>query len=161
MTESAFHDEVLRAFTDQAKAMGEIKTEVAEGLGGLKAELVANTVGLQAIVDRQDITNGRIADQERKTGDMQVELAERRNNCPLAAHAEENLLEHIKQCPMQGRVTILEQYVNDAKATEKANTHWMSKLWPLIYAAAGIAFYMMLTNADNILEAIRLKHHIG
>jgi len=31
MTESAFHDEVLRAFTDQAKAMGEIKTEVAEG----------------------------------------------------------------------------------------------------------------------------------
>jgi hypothetical protein len=37
----------------------------------------------------------------------------------------------------------------------------MNRLWPIIYAASGIMFYMMLTNADTVLEALRLKHHIG
>jgi hypothetical protein len=30
-----------------------------------------------------------------------------------------------------------------------------------VAAATGIAFYLMLTNADTVLEALRLKHHIG
>ena len=56
---------------------------------------------------------------------------------------------------------VVEEFVTSAKAAATTNSHWMNRLWPIIYAGAGIVFYMMLTNSDKVLEAISLKHHIG
>ena len=143
MTESAFHDKVLDALSD------------------LKVAQTATTTEVKNIVDRLDITNGRIAAQERKTGDMQIELAERRNNCPLAAHVEEGLATHILQCPLKERMDAAEEFITNAKAKAREDGKWMSRIWPVIYAAGGVLFYLILANADAILKAISLKHHVG
>jgi hypothetical protein len=168
MTDHDFHDfqnQVLTAIGDlkasQAQEVGDLKAEMIESLGTLKSEMATATMGIKAIVDRQDITNGRIDTQERKTGDMLIELAERRNSCPLASHVEKDLIEHIDKCPLKGRITIIEEFVSNVKAKTDTNAHWMTRLWPVIYASAGVLFYLVLANADSVLKAISLKHHIG
>jgi hypothetical protein len=154
MTETDFHDKVLTA-------LGNIKAEQATALGDLKTELAVNTSEVRNVVERLDVTNGRIAAQERKTGDLQIELAERRLNCPLAAHVQEALITHISGCPLKARLDTVEDFVTSAKEKEKANKSWMDRAWPVIYAFGGILFYLVLVNAGKILEAIGAKHSAG
>jgi hypothetical protein len=39
--------------------------------------------------------------------------------------------------------------------------HWMNRLWPVVYAAGGIIFYLILINANEIIKAMGAKHGTG
>ena len=45
--------------------------------------------------------------------------------------------------------------MTDHRAKEKANDHWLVRLWPLIYATGGAAFYLMLMHASEMLRVTR------
>lgn len=70
---------------------------------------------------------------------MQIEIAERRLNCPLAAGVKDDLVTHILECPMKARMDLVEDFVTEQRTKQKDDACWMSKLWPVIYAAGGIA----------------------
>jgi hypothetical protein len=40
---------------------------------------------------------------------------------------------------MPGRMHAVEDWVTGQKATATTNIRWLNRLWPMIYAAAGIA----------------------
>ena len=47
--------------------------------------------------------------------------------------------------------------MTDSKATTKANGNWLNRLWPMIYAAAGVAIYVAALHAANIIKAMSAK----
>jgi hypothetical protein len=44
---------------------------------------------------------------------------------------------------------------------KRLNAHWMNRLWPVVYAAGGIIFYLILINANEIIKAMGAKHGTG
>src|ERR1019366_6141225 len=41
---------------------------------------------------------------------------------------------------------------------KRLNAHWMNRLWPVVYAAGGIIFYLILINANEIIKATGLTY---
>jgi hypothetical protein len=163
MTIDDFHDRVLTALGDLKAGQGILETE------------------MKNVVQKQIQANGSVARHEEKIGMLQLELANRASTIKydLATEASEvkaeltadaaivkaelkaELNSHVNGCPLRDRMDSVEEFVSSTQVAAKTNSHWMNRLWPIIYAASGIMFYMMLTNADTVLEALRLKHHIG
>ena len=56
--------------------------------------------------------NGKVADHERRLGEMQIELTERRNQCPLADALED-------------RIRPVEDFVVASRASEKTSASWL------------------------------------
>ena len=56
---------------------------------------------------------------------------------------------------MKGRMDAVEDRMTDLKATTKANGNWLNWLWPMIYAAAGVAIYVAALHANDLLKAIK------
>lgn len=40
------------------------------------------------------------------------------------------------------------------KATAKANSHWLNRLWPMFYAAAGVTVYVAAMHANDLMKAM-------
>jgi|GEM_PF-2066192 len=151
-----FHDQILSALNelrkDQAEALGELKTNVA---------VVVNET--RNVVTRLDKVNGSIARHELKIADLGTDLAKSVADSLLAASKAAGLATavvtaHVTDCPLHARMNSVENYVTGKLATTASNSHWMNRLWPMIYAMCGILFYLLLMNATQILEAIHLKH---
>ena len=113
-------------------------TQVLTALGELKAEQSATRVELAGVKEHLGRLNGKVADHERRLGEMLIEVAERRNQCPLVDSVE-------------GRLRPVEEFITTTKAQEKANDHWLSRLWPFIWAGAGAIAMLLLSHADQIL----------
>jgi len=115
------------------------------------------------VVTRLDKVNGSIARHELKIADLGTDLAKSVADSLLAASKAAGLATavvtaHVTDCPLHARMNSVENYVTGKLATTASNSHWMNRLWPMIYAACGILFYLLLMNATQILEAIHLKH---
>lgn len=119
----------------------DFQLQVLEALGELKAELVETKSGLHAVVDRLDKVNGSISRHQADIGKMQIELAERRLSCPLVS-------------AVMARVDVVEDFIVAATATEKANDHWLNRLWPAFYAAAGVAVYVAALHASDLMKVM-------
>ena len=70
----------------------------------------------------------------------------------VKAELAHELNSHITGCPMKGRMDDVEDFVISTQATASANGHWLSRLWPLIYAVAGIVGYRLLVHAPELLR---------
>lgn len=79
----------------------DVQHEVLTALGELKAEQASVTTEVRNIVSRHDKLNGTVGRHEQRMNGMQIEVAERRNNCPLVEHAQAALANHIADCPIR------------------------------------------------------------
>jgi hypothetical protein len=113
--------ELLNQLKDLAVGQAAIGTDVA----AMKEHLVK--------------LNGKVATHELKVGEMQIELAERRNQCPLV-----DLLE--------ARTRTVEDYVTAEKASAKTSSTWLKWLWPVIWAAAGALALLILLHSTDLLK---------
>lgn len=117
----------------------DFQTEVLNSLGELKAEQAGTRAEVTAVKDHLARLNGRVADHERRLGEMQIELAERRHQCPIADGLEK-------------RIRPVEDFVTGERAAEKTNSSWMKWMWPFIWAAAGAFVLLILLHAASLLK---------
>ena len=117
----------------------DFQAEVLTSLGELKAEQTGTRVELTAIKDHLGRLNSKVATHELKVGEMQIELAERRNQCPLID-------------VLEARTRTVEDFVTAEKASSKISSTWMSRLWPFIWAAAGAVGLLILLHAADLLK---------
>ena len=121
MSEYDFQREMLDQLRDLAVGQASIGTDVA------------------AMKEHLSKLNGKVAAHELQVGKMQVELAERRHQCPLADALED-------------RIRPVEDFITAEKASEKTSSTWMKWLWPLIWAGAGAFALLVLLHASDILK---------
>jgi hypothetical protein len=88
--------------------------------------------------DHLEKVNGKVAEHERRLGEMLVEVAERRNSCPLVESVQKTLIDHILACPMKGRMDVVEDFVVAAKASENTSKTWSDHLWPIALWFVGV-----------------------
>jgi hypothetical protein len=122
----------------------DFQLQVLEALGELKAELLETKAEVRNVVQRQDKANGSVARHQADIGRLQIELAERRLSCPLVDS-------------VKGRVDIVEDFVTADKAVKNRDKGWLDRLWPMIYAAAGVTVYVAALHASDILKAMSAK----
>jgi hypothetical protein len=56
---------------------------------------------------------------------------------------------------MRGRTNIVEDFITRMKATSKALSGWLSRLWPMICGTAGVTVYVVAMPATDCLKAIK------
>jgi hypothetical protein len=143
MTIDDFHDKVLSELSD------------------LKGGQSATTAELRNVVARQDKVNGSVARHEEKLGMLQLELSNRASliTLDLVTAASEvkadltaELNSHVMACPMKPRMDVIEDYVVSQKTKAGEDDTWMSRLWPVIYAGLGMALYLVLLHAAEMLK---------
>jgi hypothetical protein len=86
---------------------------------------------------------------------MQVEIAERRLNCPLVATVKDDLHQHKMECPLRARMDAVEDFIVTTRAMATANSHWISKVMPLIYATGGIGLYLAMVHSAELLKFLQ------
>jgi hypothetical protein len=74
---------------------------------------------------------------------------------PLVKTVEDDLVAHILQCPMKARMDAVESYVTTTRAMAVYNRHWIDRVMPLIYAAAGISFYLVIVHGPEMLKFLQ------
>ncbi len=121
MSDRDFQNTVLSALAGQVEQV-ELKTE------------------MRNVVARLDKLNGKVADHEARLGQMQIELAERRNQCPLVDAIEL-------------RIRPVEDFITAEQASKKTNRHWMEKVWPVIWVGAGVFGFLILEHAQGLLQS--------
>ena len=52
------------------------------------------------------------------------------------------------------RLDTVEDWVTGIQAVTVSNKHWLDRIWPVIYAAAGVLFYLVLANANSVLQVM-------
>ena len=52
------------------------------------------------------------------------------------------------------RLDTVEDWVTGIQAVTVSNEHWLNRLWPVIYAAAGIAATLLAVHANDLLKAM-------
>ena len=72
---------------------------------------------------------------------------------------EVHLAERDKQLPqsiekVEDRLWACEDFITTERATSKDNSVWMKWMWPLIWAAIGIAGLLVLQSAPIVLKAL-------
>ena len=93
-----------------------------------------------------------------------LDAATKKTNGSVLHHSEQlaaipiSLMTHAATCPISTRLGTVEAYVIGQKATSTNNSHWVNRLWPIIYAAGGIAIYMAALHANDLLKAMRAIH---
>ena len=132
MSEIDYHDQILAALQDLNVSQAEVTAE------------------LRGVVSRLDKVNGSVDRHEDKLSMLQLELANRA--ATVKADLQGDLTVHIMNCPWRVRVEALEAFVIAYQARSKANDSWLIKMWPVIYAAAGVVFYMILLHASSMLK---------
>ena len=71
--------------------------------------------------------------------EIQIEVAERRNQCPIVD-------------AIQVRLRPLEDFITGETAARKTSATWLKWLWPVIWAGAGAFAILVLINAPAILK---------
>ena len=117
----------------------DFQAEVLNALGELKAEQAGTRAEVAAVKDHLARLNGRVVEQEKRTGEIQIELAERRNKCPIADALED-------------RIRPVEDFIVAERAAEKTSATWLKWLWPIIWAAIGAFALLVLLHANNFLK---------
>lgn len=110
------------------------QSHVVDALARLETEVAA--VKVQTLK-----TNGRMNKAEVDIAALDKHQAERTNNCPMVD-------------VLSARVATLEgkHLQDDAKAATSAR--WLDRLWPLIWAGAGILGYLVMQHASTLLPLI-------
>jgi hypothetical protein len=121
MSEHDFQIEMLNQLRDLSVGQSAIATDMA----AVKEHLVR--------------LNGSVARHEERIGQMQIELAERRNQCPLV-----DMLEV--------RIRPLEDHVVAERESEKTTSSWMKHMWPFIWVASGAFGLLILLHATDLLK---------
>ena len=67
----------------------------------------------------------------------------------------DDLTAHILACPMRARLDAVEDFVTAYKAKTGEDKTWMDRLWPAIYAAAGVTVYVAALHASDLLNAMK------
>ena len=114
---------------------------VGRSLRDLQVKQAETTAELKGVVARLDKVNGNIAHLQEESNKHSIELAERRLACPLLV-------------PVAARLDIVEDFIVTTRAMTISNKHWLDRMWPFIYAASGIAVYMLAMHADQLLKAM-------
>jgi hypothetical protein len=52
-------------------------------------------------------------------------------------------------------VDTLEDFVTAEKAVAGSNKHWLDRMWPMIYAAVGIGFYLVLVHSPELIKFLQ------
>src|SRR5581483_1517178 len=93
------------------------------------------------IVARLDRLNGTVARHEKELREQEVHLASRQSDCPLVD-------------AVKVRIRPLEDFVTSERAAEKTSKTWMDRMWPLIWAAAGMFGFLVLEHAPQLAKAL-------
>jgi hypothetical protein len=56
---------------------------------------------------------------------------------------------------MKARMDAVESYVTTTRAMAVYNRHWIDRVMPLIYAAAGISFYLVIVHGPEMLKFLQ------
>jgi hypothetical protein len=139
VSENDFHHQVLSALSD------------------LKVDLAETNAELRAVAARMDAHADTIAEHQQAIGKLQIEIAERRLNCPLAAGVKDDLATHKLDCPLRARMDAVEDFVVATRAMAVSNGRWISKLMPVVYAAAGIGVYLVLVHSTELLKYVQQR----
>jgi hypothetical protein len=128
---------------------------VGSSISDMRTDQATTNEQLKGVVARLDAHAKPITRIQGDVAKVQIELAERRLNCPLASGVKDDLVDHIMKCPMRARMDAVEDFVT-AQQTKQANdARWMSKLWPVIYAAGGIAIYILAIHSAELLKFLQ------
>jgi len=119
----------------------EFESTVLATLADLKAEPAETRAEVRGITARLDKVNGRVADQERHIGEMQIELAERSLACPLVDAVEV-------------RIRPLEEALAAERASEKTSKTWLDRVGPFIWVALGVFGFLVLERAPQLAKAV-------
>jgi anti-sigma-K factor RskA len=114
--------------------------EVLTALGEMKAEQAETTAEVKNIVARLDKLNGTVARHEERMNEIQIEVAERRHQCPIAEGLEK-------------RIRPVEDFVTGESAARKTSSAWLKWMWPLIWAGAGAVAVLILRHGELILQS--------
>jgi hypothetical protein len=135
----------------------DFQAKVMDALRDLQVTQAETTNEVKNLVERMDKQNHSVVHLQEDSIKHSIELAERRLSCPLLVPVAAQLADHITNCPMKSRMDVVEDWITTAKATASANSHWLNRLWPVFYAAAGVAVYMLAMHADQLLKALSAK----
>jgi septal ring factor EnvC (AmiA/AmiB activator) len=119
----------------------DFQSTVLTALADLKTEQAETRTEVKNIVSRLDRLNGKVADHEARIGQMQIELAERRKQCPLVDAVEI-------------RIRPLEEALAVERAVEQNTKNWMDHIWPIVWIAAGVFGLLILEHAAEIKKAL-------
>ena len=144
MSETDFQLEMLNQLRDLAVGQSTIATDMAT----VKEHLVK--------------LNGSVAGHEKRLGELAAmtaaSVADRLLNASTAAAAATAVMTaHVLGCPLKARMDAVEDWVTGMQAVTVSNKHWLDRIWPVIYAASGIAVYMLAMHTDQLLKAMSSK----
>jgi hypothetical protein len=111
----------------------DFQIEILNQMRDLAVGQSAIATDMAAVKDHLKTLNGKVASHEKQ-------LNERQNQCPLV-----DLLEP--------RVRMAEDFITAEKASEKTSSTWLKWLWPVIWAAVGIAYLLVLQHSSFLLRA--------
>ena len=60
--------------------------------------------------------------------------------------------DHVNGCPLKTRMDTVEDHVAGQAVAAKRDKGWLDRMWPLIYVLAGVAFYLALIHAGELLN---------
>jgi hypothetical protein len=134
----------------------ELQTLIVTKLSELAVGQAEIATDMSAVKTHLEKLNSKVAAHEK-------ELNERRNVCPLVDRVEARVrtLEDANTTrsateplvdEMESRVRSLEDSNTARLATDKSNSHWLTRLWPLIWAALGIFGLIVLQHAHLLLK---------
>ena len=76
---------------------------------------------------------------------------------PIAAVASNGIFNAPRsvKSAVAARLDTVEDWVTGIQAVNVSNEHWLNRLWPVIYAAAGIAVYVAALHASDLLKVMK------
>lgn len=133
----------------------DFQTKVLDAISDMRTDLATTTAELKGAVARMDAQAETVAQHQLDIGRLQIEIAERRLNCPLAAGVKDDLATHKLECPLRARMDEVEDFVVTTRAMALSNSHWIAKVMPVVYAAAGIAVYIAMMHAGELMKLLQ------
>lgn len=112
----------------------DFQAHVVDALARLETDMVAVKV-------QTTKTNGRVNDHDKLIAALDKHQAERTNNCPMID-------------TLSARVCILEEHQLREEGSAATSDRWFDRIWPLIWAGAGIIGYLVLQHASTLLPVV-------
>jgi hypothetical protein len=98
---------------------------------------------LVGIREHLSILNGRVAAQEQRTGELMLEQAVRKSQCPLVDTLREDL---------RAELSTIRDYVVGEKAKRSLSAGLMEFFKPMIWAIAGAIGWIGLQHAGDLIK---------
>ena len=103
----------------------------------------------EAIVSRLDKLNGSVARNTLHIGELQIEVAERRNACPVVEKLEETTTAQI--AALTNAVGTLRTDLDERAGEDRRSSEWMKYLQPLFFGFLGVLLVLALLHGKELL----------